>query len=304
MNDKCSCVIVNYNDAKTTIDLVKRIAHYQNIHKIIVVDNKSTDDSLLSIRNSIEGDVILLEQEWNGGYGAGNNAGLRYVRDVLKDRYALIANPDVIFSDDSLGKMIDAFKSDENICVASLVQHYINGEPSRIRAWRIPEKRELMFLTTRYVRDRIKKDLYYSDEYINSEKIVPVDCVPGAMLMVDTNQFFASGGYDERLFLYCEETLLGIKLKEKHMKTVLLTDEHYIHAHRTNDHEDINRKLKPFRMISKSRLFLLRYYYGADFFELILAKLLYKLTTLESRFILLKKALKESTRKTNDTSPP
>ena len=43
--EKCSCVILNYNDADTTIDLVERIEGYDLLWQIIIVDNCSTDDS-------------------------------------------------------------------------------------------------------------------------------------------------------------------------------------------------------------------------------------------------------------------
>ena len=38
-------LIINYNDAKTTIHLLENIKHYSCIDQIVVVDNHSTDDS-------------------------------------------------------------------------------------------------------------------------------------------------------------------------------------------------------------------------------------------------------------------
>lgn len=40
------CVVLNYNDADTTLDLLKRIEPMEIIDQIVLVDNKSTDNSL------------------------------------------------------------------------------------------------------------------------------------------------------------------------------------------------------------------------------------------------------------------
>lgn len=40
------CVVLNYNDADTTLDLLKRIEPMEIIDQIVLVDNKSADNSL------------------------------------------------------------------------------------------------------------------------------------------------------------------------------------------------------------------------------------------------------------------
>lgn len=39
------CVVLNYNDYKTTTDFVLRVKEMKSIDLIVVVDNYSTDDS-------------------------------------------------------------------------------------------------------------------------------------------------------------------------------------------------------------------------------------------------------------------
>ncbi len=43
---KVCCVIVNYNDGDTVMNLVDRITGFKVLEGIVVVDNRSTDDSL------------------------------------------------------------------------------------------------------------------------------------------------------------------------------------------------------------------------------------------------------------------
>lgn len=82
MSVRLSCVILNYNDAETTEKLVKQIADYNVLHQIIVVDNASTDDSLERLKKleAVQpGRLHVLSADHNGGYGSGNNLGVRYV---------------------------------------------------------------------------------------------------------------------------------------------------------------------------------------------------------------------------------
>ena len=43
--DKISCIVLNYNDAPTTLHLVMELKELDVLDSIVVVDNCSTDDS-------------------------------------------------------------------------------------------------------------------------------------------------------------------------------------------------------------------------------------------------------------------
>ena len=45
ISKRIGCVILNYNDSETTIKLLSHISGFDSLDEIIVVDNKSTDDS-------------------------------------------------------------------------------------------------------------------------------------------------------------------------------------------------------------------------------------------------------------------
>lgn len=46
--NKVTCLILNYNDVVTTINMVKKIVDYKHLDNILIVDNASTDNSKLS----------------------------------------------------------------------------------------------------------------------------------------------------------------------------------------------------------------------------------------------------------------
>ena len=49
-----ACIVLNYNDAASVIDIYGKISSYSVFDKVIIVDNFSEDDSyekLISLRN-------------------------------------------------------------------------------------------------------------------------------------------------------------------------------------------------------------------------------------------------------------
>lgn len=107
-------VILNYNDAQTTMKLTESWKDSKVIRNIIIVDNCSTDDSwerLGEFKEEFASDhtdnsdnldkvqLHLFRTAKNGGYGSGNQAGIDYAVQYLEPDYIMIANPDVQVSD-------------------------------------------------------------------------------------------------------------------------------------------------------------------------------------------------------------
>uniref|UniRef100_UPI0006D0DB42 glycosyltransferase n=1 Tax=Clostridium sp. NkU-1 TaxID=1095009 RepID=UPI0006D0DB42 len=100
-----SCIILNYNDAETTISLVNSLVNYEILDSIVIVDNCSTDDSASRLQAIEAGKVHFISSEKNGGYGYGNNQGIRYAYGNLHATHVLIANPDVKVTEECIQAM-------------------------------------------------------------------------------------------------------------------------------------------------------------------------------------------------------
>ena len=109
MRERTAAVVVNYNDSETTLAQIRRIRDYAALDRIIVVDNASTDRSLAALRAVAGGKVTVLAAKRNGGYGAGNNLGIRYAAKK-GIQYALIANPDAEFTASCLAALVAAMR--------------------------------------------------------------------------------------------------------------------------------------------------------------------------------------------------
>ena len=55
-----SFVIINYNDSDTTIKLLNNIKDYKVLKEIVIVDNKSTDESVKILKKFTNDKITLL----------------------------------------------------------------------------------------------------------------------------------------------------------------------------------------------------------------------------------------------------
>ena len=272
---KLTCQILNYNDAMHVIGLIEKIRKYRCIDYILVIDNCSKDNSysLLSKRYMGCNNIIIVKTEANRGYGAGNNYGVKFAYYKLNSDYVLLVNSDVSFTEEVLNQMVSTLKNANNVGICSPTQ-IVNGNIIKDRAWKIPTKNEYIFSGTKLA-DLLSMNSLYPDSYFKREKSY-VDCVPGAMLLLDSVKFLDVGGYDEKMFLYCEETTIGFKMKTSGYKTVLLNNYFYEHLQSSSIKKAIPDVINQRRLIYKNRLIFLHDYLKANAFYMYLAKGVYK----------------------------
>ena len=110
MKLRLGIVILNYNDYKTTLDLINRIKYYDEIDNIVVVDNKSTNNSLEMLKKSNDNTWCLIASSENKGYASGNNIGIKYLIDNFNVDIIGIVNPDIIFSNEFICEIKKSFE--------------------------------------------------------------------------------------------------------------------------------------------------------------------------------------------------
>ncbi|MEY8462817.1 glycosyltransferase [Streptococcus merionis] len=264
----CVCMILNYNDAKTVKELVKKINRFPVFSHILIVDNCSTDGSYEELQSLSTKKIIVIQTDKNGGYGYGNNFGTQYITKYLNAKYTLLSNPDVVFSNDLITRFIISMEKNDQLALVSAVQLDVDNHPIKDLAWRVPTSFECAILhsakLSKFFQTNYKLDLSESEQY--------VDCVPGALLMYNTEKFLEVGGYDEEMFLFCEETTLGFKLKNKGYKSLLILDETYRHEHSVSINKSIQQKSKQLEILFQSRILFMKKYLRASGFMIGLTK--------------------------------
>ncbi|WP_185967645.1 glycosyltransferase [Clostridium sp. HBUAS56010] len=282
---KVSCIILNYNDAQTTKKLVESVKDYEGLDSVIMVDNHSTDDSASQLKALEGGMVHFLLAPRNGGYGYGNNMGIRYAYETLHATHVLIANPDVSFSEDCLKAMKDRFLREEKLAVAAAVTRDGTGN-AVLSSWRL---NGLLFdlldtgLVTRRIFGRWLNDRFHFP--YDSGSYAYVDAVMGSLFLADAKVLMECGLYDENVFLYYEEKILGHKLKEKGYKTVLLLDQSYLHLHSVSIKKSVESILKRQAILHKSKLYYYKNYLGINRLQEMGVRLFLEIIMMEIWFL-------------------
>jgi len=105
-------VILNWNQPKLTLEClesVSRLDYSSDYLQVIVVDNGSTDGSVVAVRAECP-EVQVIENHENLGYAGGNNVGIRWAI-VQGCEYVWLLNNDLIVAQDSLGQLVQAAES-------------------------------------------------------------------------------------------------------------------------------------------------------------------------------------------------
>lgn len=270
-----SCIILNYNDAPTTINLVERIRNFSLLDFVVVVDNCSMDESWVLLQSCMSDKVHVIKSPRNGGYGAGNNFGLRYSSEILKAEYSIIANPDVVFSEDCICKFLQTFQDDSSVAVVSAMQ-----SNSADCAWKNCSIIQHVLATSLFF-EVLLKIRSYPAKFFREQTVVPVFAVPGSLLMVDLKKMLEHGMYDEEFFLYYEEFVLAQKFADAGLKTILRLDCSYVHNHHVSISKTYNRWSQQHAVLLKSAERFLQKYKKANAIQMALAKLWFAYTKLE-----------------------
>jgi len=113
---RVAIIIVNFNGQKYLPDLLGSIFKFFPVtaqQKVIIVDNHSTDDSVIWLKENYQ-QLIILEQEKNLGFAAGNNVGIKYAINQNFE-YVMLLNQDTIVTEGYLDKMVNRISTDKRI---------------------------------------------------------------------------------------------------------------------------------------------------------------------------------------------
>ncbi|EHI55465.1 hypothetical protein HMPREF9333_01180 [Johnsonella ignava ATCC 51276] len=288
-NIKTVCIVLNYNDAPTAIKLVRKIQKYKAFDKIIIVDNASTDDSREKLGMLAGTNTMFLRSKRNGGYGSGNNIGLKHAYEVLHAKYAVIANPDIDFCDEDVIYMSRIMDANSDLAVISPMMKEKGGFGTA-PAWPLrdwfhelcaagPLMRRLFKKLLNYPASYYKKTLYNN---YDKKNLVYVDAVPGAFLMVRLDIINALGGYDEKMFLYGEENLLAYKIKNAGARSAVITDRFYIHNCSSSIKKLFSSLHNRQKLREISTLYYFKKYLRINPIEYACAVIFFKITALET----------------------
>lgn len=187
-------VILNTNRREDTLACLASLAEstYSN-QRIIVLDNKSTDDSVVAIRNSFPS-VEVIELEENHGYAGNNNVGIHAAVGQGAD-WVFVLNEDTVLDPECVTYLVDVGESSDQIgVVGPMVYHH--DEPEIIQS-------AGGLLGPYWESIHLGKDELDHGQFGNPR---PVEWISGCAIMVRREVIENAGVIDERFFYFWEET--------------------------------------------------------------------------------------------------
>jgi GT2 family glycosyltransferase len=182
-------IVLNWNLAADLAECLASLAATTDAEiQVVVVDNASTDGSVEMVRSRFP-EVVLIVNERNLGFAAGNNVGLRYALD-LGAEYAFLLNNDTVVAPDLLARLLAVAEAEPSLGILGpkILYHGTDDEVwylgHRIHRWlpvplRVPATSNAAWL--------------------------PVDYVSGCGMWIRREVLETAGLLDETLFMHYED---------------------------------------------------------------------------------------------------
>jgi N-acetylglucosaminyl-diphospho-decaprenol L-rhamnosyltransferase len=225
-----SIIIVNYKSKGLTLNCVKSIeeADFGNLeHETIVIDNDS-GDQLGEILAWQHPGVIFIQSPVNKGMGGGNNIGLRRARG----EYVVVMNPDTLAFRDTFIKLYEFMEANPDVGMAGPQQFNPDRSVQNSR-YRFPKIFTLLFRRTFLGRLPFAKKAiaHFMMDDVSKKHFHTAEWLLGSCLFIRATALKEVGYFDERFFLYFEDTDLCRRFWKKNWNVIYYPDAHIIHNH-------------------------------------------------------------------------
>jgi N-acetylglucosaminyl-diphospho-decaprenol L-rhamnosyltransferase len=201
--DLTSIIIINYNTRHLTHTLLQSLGRHCACDEteIILVDNGSADGSAGFFRETYP-EIKLIENKSNLGYGKAVNRAAK----AAGGKYLWLLNSDCRLDRPILGRLIKTLESKSDS--AAVTPKTVSPEGRFHSICRnYPTYRNILFSRGSLL-SRIPFFSTYAGEYTlpDYDHVTRVDALAGTAMLVRREDFLALNGFDERFFLYFEDT--------------------------------------------------------------------------------------------------
>ncbi len=232
-----SVVIVNYNTKDLLINCINSVIEKtKNIdYEIIVSDNNSGDNSVEALKNKFPAIKILALNE-NIGFGRANNEGIKQA----KGKYIFCLNPDTLLVNNAVKILFDFMETHPQTGAAGGNLYDKNMKPIYSFGYgddiiSLLFRKTILKWTHRPIFRRIKD----YEKNRDKSKVQEVNNITGADLMLRKSVLDEVGVFNEKFFMYFEETELETRIRRAGYKIFFVPDSKIIHLEdkfRNNKH--------------------------------------------------------------------
>jgi hypothetical protein len=227
-NMDLSVIIVNYKSRKKTADCVRSVRSADLVgfrYEIILVDNASGDGSGEALAKEFL-DLKCLASDRNLGMGGGNNLGA----NAATGEFLLILNPDTLLRTDSIRLMLEFLKNRTDVSLVGPKLIYPDGK-LQYSCLHFPSLLMPFYRRTfigRLAKKQLDKFMMLDYDHDSTKE---VDWLMGSCMLIRRDLFVKLKGFDERFFMYFEDTDLCRRVWHSGQKVVYLPQAVVIHDH-------------------------------------------------------------------------
>ena len=191
---KIGIVIINWNGLNLLKKYLRPIIDNSLNSKVYVIDNNSSDESLLYLSENFK-EVEIISLDKNYGFAEGYNLGLKKV----EEEYVCIINNDILVTKDWLSPIREKFKKYPSSIIQPNILDINNSEFFEYAgaSGGFIDKYGYPFCRGRIFNTIEKNDGQYSDSKIF--------WASGACFFISKKIFYEIGGFDKRFFAHMEE---------------------------------------------------------------------------------------------------
>lgn len=204
-----SVIILNYNVRyfleQCVLSVQKALVDLDA--EIIVVDNNSSDDSCLMMKQLFP-QITLIENKENLGFPKGNNIAAQ----KAKGEFICILNPDTVVAEDTFKKLLaKSCQLSIGIIGCKLIDGTGNFLPESKRGLPTP----YVAITKIFGLYKISKFFgkYYA-QHLTENQSGKVDILVGAFMMMKRDLYIKVGGFDENCFMYSDDIDLSYMIQK------------------------------------------------------------------------------------------
>ena len=237
-------VSVTYNSSSLAKFMAETAKHFSNVW---IVDNCSSDNPVEEFSVSIpHAEVVRLDK--NLGFGAANNVG--FTKSLSKSLdYTLFLNPDCQISPDNVLRLLKTLRANSETGIVCPRVYDENGKAYDTLQcnYRIPYS---------------EKHVQHIDVARMDDPIVRNGWLEGACFLVKNEVFEKMGGFNENLFMYCEEDDIGIRLNRLGYEITTDTTASAVHIGGASTPPSLRIRIRKAYHVRWSRFYMTDTYVG------------------------------------------
>lgn len=276
-------IVINFGSPDLTIRFVREeCVKIQEEHRVIVVDNASTEDTYGRLSQELP-DTVILRCAENQGFARANNQGAAYAVRQFRPTYFLFSNNDIYFRDDQVVDfLVGQMKAHPEV---GLIGPQVIGLDGK-RQSPTPHKSfaEMYLLPTwgrlAYKKETLRRRLQV--DYKQNAQEGPCGWVQGSCFLADAGVFEQVGGFDPATFLYGEEQILTARFARAGKSVYFCPRVTVVHDQGATSRMYFGNK-KVRRMEFRSLAYYYREYAGTPLWQIVLGRLTLELNILRGK---------------------